>query len=128
MRKSLLWCTTLLAIAAAGPVHAQDDAREDATPPAIETHGVRLPGTDYLVALGSAVIQAPANARGALLTAIATWLATALDLPAVDRHPQIEIVPAARIAALRYRGMLPDVQTNFVPTDRTATPAHHSIV
>ena len=37
-------------------------------------------------------------------------------------------MPAAKIVALRYKGMLPDPQTNFAPNDRGATSAERDTV
>jgi len=39
----------------------------------------------------------------AVLTGITSWLAENFDLPAVNQ-PRVELVPPARVAALRYRG------------------------
>lgn len=37
-----------------------------------------------------------------LLTLIVTWLSANFDLPAIYDHPKVELVPADRIAALRF--------------------------
>jgi hypothetical protein len=37
-------------------------------------------------------------------------------------------VPAAKIVALRYKGILPDPQTNFARNDRGVTSAEHDTV
>jgi hypothetical protein len=39
-----------------------------------------------------------------LLAAIEAWLAFQFDLPSVEHHPRIELVPSASIAALRGGG------------------------
>jgi hypothetical protein len=44
-------------------------------------------------------------AMNGLLTAIALWLSTNFGLPASHDLPELEYVPAAQIAALRYRGL-----------------------
>jgi len=130
MLKSLLCCTTLLTLAMAGLVGAQDSVQEPAThQQAIEQHDIKLPGTDYHIVLGKTGLRPLADAsRQDLLTAIETWLAAEYDLPAVHRHPQIELVPAAKIVALRYKGMLPDAQGNFAPNDVGATSAERDTV
>lgn len=46
----------------------------------------------------------------ALLTAIVIWLSANFDLPAIHDHPRVELVPAVRMAALRYRGLATDRQ------------------
>jgi hypothetical protein len=38
----------------------------------------------------------------ALLTVIVTWLSISFGLPATYDHPQVEIVPALKMAAVRY--------------------------
>ena len=130
MHKSLLCCTTLLTLAMAGPVGAQDRVQEPVThPQAIEQHSIQLPGTDYRILLDRTRLRPPADAsRQDLVTAIGTWLKVEFDLAAVHSHPQIELVPAAKIVALRYKGILPDAQTNFSPNDRGATSAERDTV
>ena len=53
-------------------------------------------------------LQAQPQLGQALLTTIEIWLYTQFDLPAVQTHPRIELVPAAKIAAMRYGGLNPD--------------------
>jgi hypothetical protein len=43
-----------------------------------------------------------------LLTVLATWLSINFGLPAIQDHPQIEMVQPVRMAAIRYRGLVPD--------------------
>jgi hypothetical protein len=126
MLRSLLCGATFLIIAMAAPVSAQESA---AHPKGIEQHNIKLPGTDYHIVLGSAASQQPSiSSRQALLVAIETWISIELDLPAIQGHPQIELVPAAKIVALRYKGILPDPQTNFARNDRGATSAERDTV
>jgi hypothetical protein len=116
MLKSFLCCTTLLTIAMAGPVSAQE-------------RPTKLPPTDVRIVLGSADLQQPAgSSRQHLLTAIEAWLSTQFDLPAVHRHPHIELVPPAKIAALRYKGILPERESPFAPNDDRATSAERDTV
>ena len=56
----------------------------------------------------------------ALLTAIVIWLSANFDLPAIHDHPKVELVPAVRMAALRYRGLATDRQP---PTATASTDA-----
>jgi hypothetical protein len=42
-----------------------------------------------------------------LLTVLATWLSINFGLPAIENHPQIEMVQPVRMVALRYRGLAP---------------------
>ena len=44
----------------------------------------------------------------AKLTEIVTWLAGNFDLPAIYDHPGVELAPAMKIAAMRYKGVLSD--------------------
>lgn len=41
-----------------------------------------------------------------LLTVMVTWLSINFGLPAIYEHPQVEIVSATKITALRYRGLI----------------------
>ena len=47
----------------------------------------------------------------ALLTVLVTWLSINYGLPSAPEHPRIELVPPARMAAVRYsrlQGAMPD--------------------
>ena len=44
----------------------------------------------------------------AKLTEIVTWLASNFDLPAIYDHPSVELAPARKIVAMRYKGVLSD--------------------
>lgn len=44
----------------------------------------------------------------ASLAAIATWLSDRYQLPRAEDLPNIELVPASRLATLRYKGLLPE--------------------
>jgi hypothetical protein len=54
----------------------------------------------------------PADARPtpALLAELTNWIATNFDLRAAQEHPRIERVNAARMAAVRFRGLASDRQ------------------
>jgi hypothetical protein len=115
MVKTLLG-TTLLIAAMAGPASGQGSL----TPhQGVEQQNIKLPGTDYRIILGVTELQKPNSpSRQNLLTAIETWLSVEFDLAPVHHHPQIELVPAAKIVALRYKGIVPAPHTNFAPDDR----------
>jgi hypothetical protein len=51
----------------------------------------------------------------ALLTTIQIWLSTQFGLPVAQSQPRIELIPAAKIAAMRYRGLNPDSATHAAP-------------
>jgi hypothetical protein len=119
MLKLLLCCSTLLTIAMAGQVSAQPRATHSQ---AIEKRDIKLPGTDYRIVLDRTGLQPPAgSSQQDLLTAIETWPAVEFYLQAIHSHPQIEFVPAAKIVALRYKGILPDPQSNFALNDRATS-------
>jgi hypothetical protein len=46
----------------------------------------------------------------ALMTAIASWLASNYDLPAIHELPKVELVTQLRLATLRFRGLASDRQ------------------
>ena len=80
---------------------------------------VRIPGTDYDVALGTSATTAyRTQPPTALLKAIVTWLAHEFGLPRSDAHPAIRFEPAEKIATFRFTGVLSDK-----PQDMTALPS-----
>jgi len=44
----------------------------------------------------------------AFLTDIVTWLSINFGLPVIHDHPRVELAPAAKLASLRYKSLLPD--------------------
>jgi hypothetical protein len=76
----------------------------------------RLTGYALRVVAVVLALTAPAFAQttsktephAALMTVIVTWLSINFELPAIYEHPQLELVPPAKIAALRYRGLATD--------------------
>lgn len=63
-----------------------------------------------------------------LLAAIEAWLALHFDLPSVDHHPRIELVPPAKIAALRYHGLLSNPTTGSAPNGHSSAAFRSDIV
>lgn len=58
-----------------------------------------------------------------LLTTIVLWLSVNFALPATYDHPQIEVVPPAKMAAVRFRGLASDRSPTFAnEAGRTAPP------
>lgn len=58
---------------------------------------------------GVPTIQQPSSGIGltnALLTDVVAWLSARFNLPAIYDHPTVELVPQAKLAAIRYRGFL----------------------
>ena len=62
-----------------------------------------------------------------MLAGIATWLSKNFDLPEIDAEPNIELVPPARIAAIRYRGLMPQ-SLNATSNDEAALDASRQTV
>jgi len=63
-----------------------------------------------------------------LLAAIEAWLALRFDLPSVDHHPRIELVPPAKIAALRYQGFLSNPRIENAPNGDARTASRSDVV
>jgi hypothetical protein len=59
----------------------------------------------------------------ALLTQLTAWLNAKFDLPVAKEHPRVERVSTARMAAVRFRGLASDRQTQVaVEAGRSAPP------
>jgi hypothetical protein len=63
-----------------------------------------------------------------LLAAIEAWLALRFDLPSVDHHPRIELVPPAKIAALRYQGFLLNPRIENAPSGDAGAASRSDVV
>ncbi|MCC6947693.1 MAG: hypothetical protein IT539_07995 [Bradyrhizobiaceae bacterium] len=58
-----------------------------------------------------------------LLTVIVTWLSINFGLPATHELPSVELVPPAKMAAVRFRGLASDRQPNAaIEAGRAAPP------
>jgi hypothetical protein len=116
-----LCCIAFLAVAMGSPANAEGRAINSDQ---IEQSGIKLPGTDFAVLLemGKGRPSAP------LLTAIETWLSTQFDLPAIQSHPRIELVPVKKIVALRYRGLLPNGGMEAPLNSRSAISSENDTV
>jgi len=95
MLKQFLCAIALLTVAMAGSVNAQ----EPVTSPSIKPLG-----TDCDIVLGRAKFRHTSGQ--ALVKAIEAWLSIEFDLPAIGEHPCLKLVSAAKIAALRFKGLL----------------------
>jgi hypothetical protein len=94
----------------------------------IEPRQIELPATNDEVLPSSALAQ-PAFAGGQpLLAAIEAWLAFQFDLPSADHHPRIELVPPAKIAALRYRGLFSNPRIEGAPNGDAAAAPRSDVV
>jgi hypothetical protein len=89
-----------------------------------EQAGIKEPAMDFAVLLE----MGEGRPTATLLTAIGTWLATQFDLPAVQSHPRIELVPSEKIEALRYRGLLPNGGMEEGLSSRSATSSESDTV
>jgi hypothetical protein len=58
-----------------------------------------------------------------LLTVLVTWLSINFGLPANYDHPQVETVTSARMAAVRYRGLASDRQTQVAVEAGRSAPS-----
>lgn len=67
-------------------------------------------------------------AMNAVLTAIVTWLSIHFGLPAIQEHPQVELVPPMKMAALRYRGLASDRLARSATGDKMPVDPGHGIV
>jgi len=114
-------CIAVLTVAIVSTASGQGQAiNSDQT----EQGGIKIPGTDFAVVLA----MGERRPTAALLTAIETWLSTQFDLPAVQSHPRIEFVPSEKIAALRYRGLLPNGGMEEALSSRSATSSESDTV
>jgi hypothetical protein len=106
MVRALLWCAlTACAVTAsmdAQPAGADEIERQQAEP--------------------AVVVGQP------LLAAIEAWLALQFNLPRVDHHPRIELVPPAKIAALRYQGLLSNPTTESAPNGHSSAASRSDVV
>jgi hypothetical protein len=89
-----------------------------------EQAGIKIPGTDYAIVLETGERRPTPS----LIAAIERWLSTQFDLPAVQSHPRIELVPPEKIVALRYRGLLPNGGTEDAPNSRSAISSESDTV
>lgn len=114
-------CVALAAITMIGPAapRATVETSEHQT---FRPQRIEIPGTNYEIVLGpaetpSATAPTPSATapHEAMLIAIESWLSHSFELPLIHDHPRIEFAPAAAIAALRYRGLLP---TQSIPASR----------
>src|SRR5262249_26281728 len=101
MFKALPCCLTLLAIAIGEPADVQ--------PPASDTQSTK---------------QHHFGPQP-LLTALETWFSSQFDLPAIHEHPSIEFASPAKIASLRFTGLLSDPGAQVAPNDRALCSTRH---
>jgi len=59
------------------------------------------------------------------ITAMETWVSNQLDLPVMHEHPRIEFAPPAKIASLRFTGLLSDPGAQV---DNRASSAQHDTI
>jgi hypothetical protein len=68
-------------------------------------------------------------ASQALLTEIAAWLAAKFDMPAIQEYPRIEFAPPLKIAAMRYKSMLPLAwREDSIPDPATQTVGLREVI
>jgi hypothetical protein len=82
----------------------------------------RIPGTDVDITLGTTARQPDATSAQPLLAPIAIWLSREFDLPAIERYPEVKLLSAAAITALRYQGLAPHAPNKIASQGEPATP------
>jgi len=117
-----LWWSALLIVAAAVLPSAEPAGGAER----IDQYSVKVPGTGYEVRLDGT--ERNPTLDEPLLTAIANWLSIEFDLPILGRHPRIELVPPAEIAALRYRGHFPNAGTERKLNGASAASPERDVV
>ncbi len=121
MARTCFWCSLLTAIVMAASINVQGPAIADDIGRPQDQRPVT--GSDALPS-GKEPRQ-PVLALGQpLLAAIEGWLAFQFALPSVGRHPRIELLHPAKIAALRHQGFIPNSGGENAPNRRpvAATP------
>lgn len=109
MRLSI--CALLVASGMSGSptIHAAETPNGMAIEPAIDKNVTPVENALEANHKGLPPIQQPPSGTGpthALLTEIVAWLSARFDLPATYDHPAVELVPLAKLAALRYRSLM----------------------
>ena len=95
-----LSCVAFLAALATGPLHTEPlsiGIQQDDRP----RQTLRVPGSDYVFVVGSAE-SGNGVPDTALLVSLVSWISDNFDLPQNYDLPNVELVPATKIAALRY--------------------------
>ena len=108
MWKASLYAVALLTMTMAGSLCAEDPASF----PSIR------PQTDGTQVRAKAHFRHSRNPSRQGLPAIEAWLSAEFDLPTIREHPLLRFVPAAKIAALRFRGLLSPPGTGFAANDQ----------
>jgi hypothetical protein len=109
MLKQALLCAFIAGTAAAGPAETSDTQ-----------------ATDYTHVFIANEVPFDTTPTAGLLATIAGWIIQNFDLPAADA-PKIELASPAQIAALRYRGLLPQMHP-MPASDQTLLGAGSSVV
>src|SRR5262249_54192897 len=108
MFKPLTSCLTLLAIAIGGPAGTR-----------AQTSRAQATEAELPPAAGSSV--------QALLAGIEPWFSYHFDLPAIPQLPGIGFAPPAKIAALRFMGLLSDPGAQIAPNDRASSAQYDTV-
>jgi uncharacterized protein DUF6647 len=59
--------------------------------------------------------------------AMETWVSNQFDLPVMHEHPRIEFAPPAKIASLRFTGLLSDPKAQVEPDNRASSAQYDTI-
>ena len=106
MIRQAVICTSITCAIAILPVAAQ----QVSSPNAVATDSVQkrlIPGTDYELVFGSVMFSPPDNhAANVLLATLTLWTAKQSGLPESPELPKLVFVTPAKMADVRYKGLL----------------------
>jgi len=128
MSKKITLHAALFTLAMAGTSLAQTAANPNDVqlPPIIAGPQQRIEQISGITHALSGAAEVPLGAARltpALLADIVTWLAANFDLPAIYDYPRVELVTRTKLATIRYRGLLSDLQPRAAADDgKTASP------
>ncbi len=102
-------CAALVTITIVGPSYAQtlEQSYDDPMLPVIEIakQSHEFSGIEYPASAAAKSLTGRTRYMEAMLTEIATWLSTNLDLPAIQDRPRIEFASPMKLASMRYTGI-----------------------
>lgn len=99
-------CAALVTITIVGPSYAQtlEQSYDDPMLPVIEIakQSHEFSGIEYPASAAAESLTGRTRYMEAMLTEIATWLSTNLDLPAIQDRPRIEFASPMKLASMLY--------------------------
>jgi hypothetical protein len=130
MLKQVLICVAVVTSVTTGSLNAQEPPTALQAIKQASYEKVYVPGTNYEVVLGSVEFPlAGSPSTQTLLATLISWISDCFDLPTTDDLPKIALAPARKIAALRYKGLLPDRRSEIASiNDQSMPPAQREVV